>query len=172
MKNTCDWTHFQSLQLYWKMNFSLGVFQLFCLKFQRNSFIERLVFWLFIKPGILKRGTKCRKSKERGEHSVWFLGISLRIPGSVFILTIAGMPEKIPRNVPEDFGECSRNIPGNVTKDFGLLFYFKLFSHVWLILAISIVIRNGKGVWKLELYCWYFCLNLTFLGWRTQNTSK
>ena len=112
------------------MNFSLGTFQLFCLKFQRNSFIERLVFWLFIKPGILKRGTKCGKSRKRGEYSVRFLGISLRIPGSVFILTIVGMPEKIPRNVPEDFGECSRNIPGNVTKDFGLLFYFKLFSHV------------------------------------------
>ena len=154
------------------MNFSLGDFQLFCLKFQRNSFIERLVFWLFIKPGILKRGTKCGKSRELGEYSVWFLGISLRIPWNVFILTIAGMPKKIPRNVPEDLGECSRKIPGNVTKDFRLLFYFKLFSKVWLILAISIVIRNGKGVWKLEMYCWYFCLNLKFLGWRTQNASK
>ena len=105
-------------------------FSIICLKFQRNSFIEHLVFWLFIKPGILKRGTKCRKSRERGEYSVRFLGTSLRIPGNVFILTIAGMPEKIPRNLPEDFGECSRKISGNVTKDFGLLFYFKLFSQV------------------------------------------
>ena len=57
-------------------------------------------------------------------------GNLLRIPGNVFILTIAGMPEKIPRNLPEDFGECSRKISGNVTKDFGLLFYFELFSQV------------------------------------------
>ena len=29
----------------------------------------------------------------------------------------------------------------------------------------NIVIRNGKIVWKHESYCWYFCLNLKYLGW-------
>ena len=28
-----------------------------------------------------------------------------------------------------------------------------------------IVIRNGWIVWKHELHCLYFCLNLKFLGW-------
>ena len=28
-----------------------------------------------------------------------------------------------------------------------------------------IVIRNGKMVWKHGLYCWYFHLNLRYLGW-------
>ena len=35
--------------------------------------------------------------------------------------------------------------------------YFKL--------SDSIVIRNGKIVWKHRLHCWYFCLNLKYLGW-------
>ena len=26
-------------------------------------------------------------------------------------------------------------------------------------------IRNGKMVWKHGSYCWYFCLNLKYLGW-------
>ena len=29
----------------------------------------------------------------------------------------------------------------------------------------TIVIRNGKIVWKHGPYCWYFCLNLKYLGW-------
>ena len=28
-----------------------------------------------------------------------------------------------------------------------------------------IAIRNGKIMWKHGPYCWYSCLNLTFLGW-------
>ena len=28
-----------------------------------------------------------------------------------------------------------------------------------------IVIRNGKIVWKHGLHCWYFHLNLKYLGW-------
>ena len=31
--------------------------------------------------------------------------------------------------------------------------------------GITIVIRNGKIVWKHGPYCWYFCLNLEYLGW-------
>ena len=29
----------------------------------------------------------------------------------------------------------------------------------------NIVVRNGKIVWKHGLYCWYFRLNLKYLGW-------
>ena len=29
----------------------------------------------------------------------------------------------------------------------------------------AIVIRNGKIVWKQGPYCWYFRLNLKYLGW-------
>ena len=29
----------------------------------------------------------------------------------------------------------------------------------------NIVIRTGKIVWKHELYCWYFRLNLKYLRW-------
>ena len=29
----------------------------------------------------------------------------------------------------------------------------------------TIVIRNGEIVWKHGPYCWYFCLNLKYLGW-------
>ena len=29
----------------------------------------------------------------------------------------------------------------------------------------TIVVRNRKIVWKHSLYCWYFHLNLTYLGW-------
>ena len=32
-------------------------------------------------------------------------------------------------------------------------------------LSIIIVIRNGKIVWKHGPCCWYFCLNLKYLGW-------
>ena len=32
-------------------------------------------------------------------------------------------------------------------------------------IRFSIVIRNGKTVWKRGSYCWYFCLNLKYLGW-------
>ena len=29
----------------------------------------------------------------------------------------------------------------------------------------TIITRNGKIVWKQGPYCWYFCLNLKYLGW-------
>ena len=32
-------------------------------------------------------------------------------------------------------------------------------------LSKTIVIRNGKVVWKHGPYCWYFRLNLKYLGW-------
>ena len=32
-------------------------------------------------------------------------------------------------------------------------------------LCLFIVIRNGKIVWKHGPYCWYFRLNLRYLGW-------
>ena len=31
--------------------------------------------------------------------------------------------------------------------------------------SIFIVIRNGKIVWKYGPYCWYFRLNVKYLGW-------
>ena len=31
--------------------------------------------------------------------------------------------------------------------------------------SVIIVIRNEKIVWKHGPYCWYFCLNLKYLGW-------
>ena len=36
----------------------------------------------------------------------------------------------------------------------------------------GIVIRNGKIVWKLGPYCWYFPLNLTYLGWPYRAYTK
>ena len=33
------------------------------------------------------------------------------------------------------------------------------------IVYFIIVIRNEKIVWKHGPYCWYFCLNLKYLGW-------
>ena len=78
---------------------------------------------LFIKPGIQERGTECG---ERGECSLGFRGISYRIPGNVIILKFQVMFQRIPGNVEEDSGECSRGfqgmflkIPGNVRKDSG-----------------------------------------------------
>ena len=78
---------------------------------------------LFIKPGIQERGTECG---ERGECSLGFWGIPLRIPGNVIILTFRGMFKKIPGNVQKDSGECSRRFrgmfkkfPGNVPEDSG-----------------------------------------------------
>ena len=37
--------------------------------------------------------------------------------------------------------------------------------NVRLLLFQNIVIRNAKIVWKHGAYCWYFCLNLKYLGW-------
>ena len=49
-----------------------------------------------------------------------------RIPGNALILAFRGMFQKIPENLPEDSGECSRSfrgmfkkIPGNVPEDSG-----------------------------------------------------
>ena len=36
---------------------------------------------------------------------------------------------------------------------------------LFMFVSLSIAIRNGKIVWKYGLYCWYFCLNLKYLGW-------
>ena len=51
-------------------------------------------------------------------------GMFTRIPGNVIILTFWGMFQKIPENVEEDSGECSRGfrrmfqiIPGNFQED-------------------------------------------------------
>ena len=55
-----------------------------------------------------------------------FRGISLRILRNAIILTFRGIFQKIPGNVQEDSGECSRRfwgmfkeIPGNAQEDFG-----------------------------------------------------
>ena len=60
---------------------------------------------LFIKKGIHEWGTECGKCREHGECSLGFRGISWRIPGNLLILAFLGMLEKIPGNVPEDYGE-------------------------------------------------------------------
>ena len=39
-------------------------------------------------------------------------GLFIMIPGNVLILVFRGMLEKIPRNVPEDSGKCSRKFRG------------------------------------------------------------
>ena len=39
------------------------------------------------------------------------------------------------------------------------------FSKNFLYLILNIFIRNGKIVWKHWSYCWYFRLNLQYLGW-------
>ena len=44
-----------------------------------------------------------------------------------------------------------------------LLFY--IIKHVSKTVNHSIVIRNGKIVWRHGPYCWYFHLNLKYLGW-------
>ena len=90
-------------------------------RFSRIVCCQILVFRLFIKPGIQERGTECG---ERGECSLGFQGISQRILGNVIILTFRGMLKKIPGNVEEDSGECSKRfrgmfqkIPGDVEED-------------------------------------------------------
>ena len=48
----------------------------------------------------------------------------------------------------------------------------------WMILFINILnycnifIRNGKIGWKRGVYCWYFCLNLKYLGWPYKECIK
>ena len=36
----------------------------------------------------------------------------------------------------------------------------------------SIIIRNGKIVWKCGPYCWYFPLNLKYMGWSYREYIK
>ena len=67
---------------------------------------------LFIKPAIQERGMESRECRERGDCSLWFRGISWRIPGNALILAFRGMLEKIPRNVSKDSWECSRKFRG------------------------------------------------------------
>ena len=76
---------------------------------------------LFINSRIEERATECGEYRERGECSLGFRGISLRIPGNVIILRFPEMLKKIPGNVQEGSGECSvrfrgmfEKIPGNV----------------------------------------------------------
>ena len=38
--------------------------------------------------------------------------------------------------------------------------------------TIIIVIRNGKIVWKRGPYCWYFRLNVKYLGWPYRSYIK
>ena len=47
-----------------------------------------------------------------------------------------------------------------------LLLTFVIFLH------LIMVIRNGKIVWKHGLYCWYFHLNLKYLGWSYRGNFK
>ena len=35
----------------------------------------------------------------------------------------------------------------------------------WSLFSLIIFIRSGKVVWKHGPYCWYFCLNVKYLGW-------
>ena len=37
---------------------------------------------------------------------------------------------------------------------------------------LTIVIRNGKLIWKHRPHCWYFRLNLKYLGWPYREYSK
>ena len=82
---------------------------------EKHTSLQRL----FIKPGKQERGTECGECGERGECSLGFRG-------NVIILTFRGMFQRIPGNVEEDSGECSRGfrgmfeeIPGNVQEDSG-----------------------------------------------------
>ena len=83
-------------------------------------------YWLFIKPGKQERGTERRECGKRGECSLGFRGISYSVSRNVTILIFWGMFQRIPGNVEEDSGECSRGfwrmfykIPGNVRNDPG-----------------------------------------------------
>ena len=60
---------------------------------------------LFVKAGIQERGTEWGECGERGECSLGFRRISLRIPGNVIISTLRGMLKKIPVNVNKESGE-------------------------------------------------------------------
>ena len=53
----------------------------------------------------------------RGMRVTWEM--FTRIPGNVVILLFQGMLKKIPRNVPEDSGECSRRFQGMFEKILG-----------------------------------------------------
>ena len=40
------------------------------------------------------------------------------------------------------------------------------------VIWISIVISNGKIIWKHGSFCWHFCLNLEYLGWPCREYIK
>ena len=45
-------------------------------------------------------------------------------------------------------------------------YYIKiLYQDIFISIYITIVIRNGRVVWKYGQHCWYFRLNLKYLGW-------
>ena len=107
---------------------------------------------LFIKSRIEKRATECGEYRERGECSLGFRGISLRIPGNVIILRFPEMLNKIPGNVQEGSGECSvrfrgmfEKIPGNVPEISGecLRRFPEMFEKV-------------PGNLTLDLFCEFF----------------
>ena len=85
-----------------------GYFSIICLKFQRNSFIEHLVFWLFIKPGILKRGTKCPENVGNIQYDFWE---TLENSGECFHFNNRG-------NARKDSQDSSRRFRGMFQKDF------------------------------------------------------
>ena len=43
--------------------------------------------------------------------------------------------------------------------------FLKFIKILYQFINFSIVIRNGNILWKHGRYCWYFRLNLKFLGW-------
>ena len=44
-------------------------------------------------------------------------------------------------------------------------YVFVLYKNKCSYITFSIVIRNGRIVWKHGPHCWYFHLNLKYLGW-------
>ena len=76
--------------------------------------------------GIQERGTECGECGEREESSLGFQETSQKIPGNVIILTFRGMFQRIPGNIEQHSGECSRRFWGmfqriseNVEEDSG-----------------------------------------------------
>ena len=76
--------------------------------------------------GIQERGTECGECGEREESSLGFQETSQKIPRNVIILTFRGMFQRIPGNIEQHSGECSRGfrrmlkkIPGDVQEDSG-----------------------------------------------------
>ena len=73
------------------------------------------------------------------------------------------MFQRIPGNVEEDFGECSRRfwgmfkeIPGNAQEDFGeSKFRFILWNLAYLLSNLAIKLRKNKGIFSALLITTY-----------------